>query len=583
MFVGDSHNCAFHSDRTLVCWGSNDFGQASPPEQPEGRFRAVSAGRLHTCAIRADGTLGCWGYNGWGQASPPHGTFTEVSAGGLHTCAIRADGTLACWGRAGNGVTSPPDGTFTEVSAGDLHTCAVRTDRTLSCWGNDLSAESSPRAGRFSSISAGHVHTCGVRTDSTLACWGSNAFGQASPPIGTFSTVSVAGDHSCAVRTDGTVMCWGADLFGELGAAPESPSPAPPLGKVGRPYHHQFDSFAGNPPGGFSITAGSLPPGLTFSGGGQLSGTPSADGEFRFTVGASNGLFADASTPFTLSIEPAETSPVAHDDSYTATAGSVLAVSLPGVLGNDTDGEADALQAHLSTAPGHGSLTMALDGSFTYLADPGFAGTDSFTYRARDGRLSSAAATVRIIVEQHNVAPNAAADAYRTQQGSALAVPAPGVLGNDRDGDGDPLSALVGSRPGHGTLTLNPNGSFRYLPADGFAGVDRFSYRARDGVLTSRAVTVTLRVTALPTCGGRVATLVGSAAADVLRGTSRPDVIVALGGNDVVTGHGGGDLVCAGGGNDRVFGGPGNDRLLGGRGVDVLRGGPGRDRLVQEN
>jgi Tol biopolymer transport system component len=101
---------------------------------------------------------------------------------------------------------------------------------------------------------------------------------------------------------------------------------------------------------------------------------------------------------------------------------------------------------------------------------------------------------------------------------------------------------------------------------------------------------------AKPLCQGRAATIVGTAARDVLRGTPKADVIVALGGNDLVRGVGGNDRVCAGAGNDRVEGGAGadrlegaagNDRLLGGRGSDrlfgglgkdVMRGGPGRDR-----
>jgi uncharacterized delta-60 repeat protein len=81
-------------------------------------------------------------------------------------------------------------------------------------------------------------------------------------------------------------------------------------------------------------------------------------------------------------------------------------------------------------------------------------------------------------------------------------------------------------------------------------------------------------------CGGRPATIVGTAGRDVLRGTRRADVIVALGGADRVLARGGNDLVCGGGGNDRLSGGAGRDRLVGGGGRDRLLGGRGRDRLV---
>jgi hypothetical protein len=82
-------------------------------------------------------------------------------------------------------------------------------------------------------------------------------------------------------------------------------------------------------------------------------------------------------------------------------------------------------------------------------------------------------------------------------------------------------------------------------------------------------------------CGGRAATIGGTAGPDVLRGTAGRDVIVGLAGADVLRGLAGADVLCGGPGRDRLIGGRGGDRLLGGRGRDRLIGGPGRDRLVQ--
>jgi uncharacterized delta-60 repeat protein len=79
-------------------------------------------------------------------------------------------------------------------------------------------------------------------------------------------------------------------------------------------------------------------------------------------------------------------------------------------------------------------------------------------------------------------------------------------------------------------------------------------------------------------CAGRVATIVGTAGRDTLRGTRRADVIVALGGNDRVLARGGNDVVCGGPGNDRLSGGSGRDRLRGGAGRDRCIGAAGKDR-----
>jgi uncharacterized delta-60 repeat protein len=86
----------------------------------------------------------------------------------------------------------------------------------------------------------------------------------------------------------------------------------------------------------------------------------------------------------------------------------------------------------------------------------------------------------------------------------------------------------------------------------------------------------------VPRCGGKAATIVGTARRDVLRGTPKADVIVVLGGGDVVRAGGGRDVVCGGGGADRLSGGAGADRLLGGPGNDRLRGQAGPDRLLGE-
>jgi hypothetical protein len=61
-----------------------------------------------------------------------------------------------------------------------------------------------------------------------------------------------------------------------------------------------------------------------------------------------------------------------------------------------------------------------------------------------------------------NRAPAAVDDAYSAAEDTALTVAAPGVLGNDTDPDGDSLSAVLGSGPAYGSLTLNPNGLFAY-------------------------------------------------------------------------------------------------------------------------
>jgi PKD repeat protein len=92
-----------------------------------------------------------------------------------------------------------------------------------------------------------------------------------------------------------------------------------------------------------------------------------------------------------------------------------------------------------------------------------------------------------------NQAPSAVSDNYSTPQDAALTVAAPGVLANDTDPDGDPLTAQLVGPAANGTVSLQSDGSFTYSPNAGFTGDDSFTYTASDGSLTSTA-TVTITV-----------------------------------------------------------------------------------------
>lgn len=78
--------------------------------------------------------------------------------------------------------------------------------------------------------------------------------------------------------------------------------------------------------------------------------------------------------------------PIANPDSYSTVQDTALSVPAPGVLSNDSDPDAgDTITAVLVSGPANAqSFTLNADGSFTYTPAPGFTGTDSFTYKARD-------------------------------------------------------------------------------------------------------------------------------------------------------------------------------------------------------
>jgi VCBS repeat-containing protein len=194
-----------------------------------------------------------------------------------------------------------------------------------------------------------------------------------------------------------------------------------------------------------------------------------------------------------LVINPVNDAPNAVADSFSLDEDDSLAGA---VLGNDTDAEFDVLTAELVVDASEGSLVLNSDGTFTYSPNADFHGTDSFTYRASDGTDRSVDTTVTISVLPVNDAPVGGDDAFSTTNLEALVVGGMGVLANDVDVDGDPLSVVMLIPPSDGTVTLNSDGTFTYTPSNTFFGTTSFTYMATDGSAMSNPVTVELEVVA---------------------------------------------------------------------------------------
>ncbi|HVT77629.1 MAG TPA: Ig-like domain-containing protein [Acidimicrobiales bacterium] len=195
----------------------------------------------------------------------------------------------------------------------------------------------------------------------------------------------------------------------------------------------------------------------------------------------------------TIVVHVPDSGPAAGDDTYTTREDVTLVVATPGVLANDTDSDGDTLTAVATSSPSHGAVTLHPDGSLTYVPDQFYIGDDTFTYRACDPGGLCAGATVHITVTP-DPAPFANDDFYTTTQDDAVTVAPPGVLTNDGDPEGQPLTATATSSPAHGTVTLHGDGSLTYTPATGYFGEDSFTYKAcdRHGVCAGATVHITV-------------------------------------------------------------------------------------------
>jgi VCBS repeat-containing protein len=241
---------------------------------------------------------------------------------------------------------------------------------------------------------------------------------------------------------------------------------------------------------------------LDLHGDGSYTYTPDANffGSDSFEYKANDGALDSNTVTVTITVNSVNDPPVANDDDGgTVIAGHTIDKNaMEGVLSNDTDlaNEGQTLSAIKVTEPAHGTVDLNSDGSYSYTADSGYGGPDSFTYKANDGVDDSATKTVSITVNATNSTPIANDDTGSTNEDTPLTVAAPGVLANDpADADGpNPRTADKASEPAHGTAIVNPNGSYTYTPDANYNGLDTFTYTSNDGEDDSNPATVTITV-----------------------------------------------------------------------------------------
>jgi len=217
---------------TVVGWGNNGSGQATPPAGLTGVV-GIAAGYVHSLALTSDGTVVGWGWNGYGQATPPAGLtgVTAIAAGEMYSLALTSDGTVVGWGYNLSGQATPPAGLtgVTAIAAGYYHGLALKNDGTVVGWGNNDYGQATPPAGLTGvvGIAAGGYHSLALTSDGTVVGWGNNGdYGQATPPAGLTGVVAIAAsfDHSLALTSDGTVVGWGNNRYGQA---------TPPAGLTG--------------------------------------------------------------------------------------------------------------------------------------------------------------------------------------------------------------------------------------------------------------------------------------------------------------------------------------------------------------
>lgn len=212
----------------------------------------------------------------------------------------------------------------------------------------------------------------------------------------------------------------------------------------------------------------------------------------------------------------ADATPTARPDFASTTVGEPVGID---VLANDSD-DGPTLRPETTNDPDFGDFEL-IDDTYWYTPDPDMGNyQDSFDYIVYDSiGQSSAEAHVVITV---GCTPYASDDSYGTRAYTALNVTAASGYGVQRNDATCDQTVSLASTTSHGTLDLQPDGSFSYEPVPGYTGTDSFTYQYTDQLDTPVTGRAEIKVTPLETTPSPLPPLEGSTTTTSTTTTTAP-------------------------------------------------------------
>jgi len=275
--AGSSSTCGLTTDGTVLCWGSNDYGQLGGANAPRSavpvtiasplRFHQLSAGQVHACALTEEGQAFCWGDDRGGQLAAPSSDrcahrarcakrpiaaagklrFRQLAASAFSTCGLAADGLTYCWGR--NQFGQLGDGTtkdrrkptlvagapaFERLIGSAAGVCGVTAEGVTLCWGYEAAAPVGGQPGYAptplslgANLAGVHPGACGLSSSGVATCTfmrASSDFSQGvtsarvTGPIDRLlaDLATGMGPIFCGLTGDGAAYCWGPRSYEDL-------------------------------------------------------------------------------------------------------------------------------------------------------------------------------------------------------------------------------------------------------------------------------------------------------------------------------------------------------------------------------
>jgi hypothetical protein len=164
------------------------------------------------------------------------------------------------------------------------------------------------------------------------------------------------------------------------------------------------------------------------------------------------------------------------------------------LIATDINGDPLTFSIVSNGAKGTATITNASTGAFIYTPNPNANGSDTFSFKANDGKLDSNVATVTISITPVNDPPVAVNGTAAVMAGSMVTGSAVAT-----DIDSPTLTYALVTSGTKGIATINAaTGAYTYTANAGASGTDTFQFKANDGSLDSNIATITVTITAVP-------------------------------------------------------------------------------------
>ncbi|MFJ4292109.1 tandem-95 repeat protein [Cupriavidus sp. NPDC089707] len=233
---------------------------------------------------------------------------------------------------------------------------------------------------------------------------------------------------------------------------------------------------------------------------GQIRFVPEQDfygtATFFYTVYDGAGGYTEAMA--TVDLAPVNDAPIVTGEDFSGTEDETATFTAASLLANDRDVD-DAQSSLTLVAVGnavHGEVRLNADGSVSFIPETDYFGAASFDYTVADPHGATTTGRVDIDLAPVNDAPRLRGDVIDGTEDTALTIDAAALLANDADVDND-HDELTITRVGnatHGTVSLNPDGTIRFVPSQDFFGDASFQYEVSDGAGGVSTATATIHV-----------------------------------------------------------------------------------------